>query len=201
MKIHILRHGNNIYSSNAYLLCGSNNRIGDLNTLVDAGTDCAIVDEISNINTGVGKKTIYQILLTHNHFDHTGCISEIRKKWNPKLMAYSQQAGADKVLKHNDVIKAADSWCQVIHIPEHSSDSVCFYFPEEEALFAGDTPVKVQTTDISFNEAYLARMEELSRLKISKIYPGHGSVIENGSTVLKKSLRMLHEHLRQTRNQ
>jgi glyoxylase-like metal-dependent hydrolase (beta-lactamase superfamily II) len=199
VKIHILRHGNNIYSSNAYLLRGSNNRIGDLNTLIDTGTDCSIIDEIANINTGVGKKTIYQILLTHNHFDHTGCISEIKKRWNPKLLAFSKQTGADKVLKHNDVIKAADSWCQIIHIPEHSSDSVCFFFPEEEALFSGDTPVRVQTTDITFNEENLQRMEELSRMKISRIYPGHGNVIENGTAVLKKSLRMMHEHVRQTR--
>jgi len=194
MKIHILQHHHDVYSSNSYLLCGENNRIGDLNTLIDAGADCSIMDEIKQINTGVGKRTVYQILLTHNHFDHTGCIAEIMKEWNSKLLAFSRQTMADKLLSHNDVIKVADTWCQVIHIPEHSSDSVCFYFPEEKTLFSGDTPLKILTPDITFKPEYLMRMEELGKMKISKIYPGHGGVIENGSEIIKRSLEILHEH-------
>lgn len=197
MKVHILRHSNRIYSSNSYLLCGSNNRIPDLNTLIDAGADCTILDEIKKINTGVGKRRVYQILLTHNHFDHTRCIGNIMKEWNSKLLAFSRQTMADKLLKHNDVIKVADTWCQVIHVPEHSSDSVCFYFPEEKALFSGDTPVRLQSSDITFNEDYLLRMEELSKMNISTIYPGHGNVIENGSEVLGRSLKLLYKHVKE----
>lgn len=196
MKIHVLKTDINVYSSNSYLLCGNKNSIGDLNTLIDTGTDCSIIHQIKNINTGVGKKTVYQILLTHNHFDHTGCIKDIRKEWNPRLLAYSNNTGADKILKHNDVLKVADTWCQVIHIPEHSSDSVCFYFPDEKALFSGDTPVRIQTPDITFNEIFFERMETLSRLNITKIYPGHGNVIEDGQTVLSRSLKMLREHVK-----
>lgn len=191
MKVHIIKPAEGVYSSNAYLICGNNNRMGDINTLIDAGSNPNIIETIEEINTGVGKRTISQILITHNHFDHTGSLSMIKKKWKPKVMAYSKNLDSDKVLKHNDVIKAGDTWCQVIHIPEHSSDSLCFYFPEYKALFSGDTPINIQSSDITFEKVYLERMEELNNFKIKTIYPGHGNVIANGSEVIKRSLGLI----------
>ncbi|HKK62122.1 MAG TPA: MBL fold metallo-hydrolase [Bacteroidales bacterium] len=195
MIVHVLKPNRNVYSSNVYLLRGSDNSIGDVNTLIDTGTDPEIIKKIEQINTGVGKKTIAQILMTHNHFDHTGCIKCLKEKWNPKLLAYSKNINPNRVLRNNEVLKVADTWCQVLHVPEHSSDSLVFYFPEEKMLFSGDTPVSVLSDDVSFNETYLKRMEEMSKFNIETIYPGHGSIIENGKSVLEKSVNTLHRQI------
>jgi len=191
MKIHIIKPIKGVYSSNAYLLRGSNNRMGDINTLIDVGSNPNLIETIEGINTGVGKKAISQVLITHNHFDHTGSLKMVLDKWDSKLMAYSKNLAPYKLLNHNDVIKVADTWCQVIHVPEHSSDSVCFYFPEYKMLFSGDTPINIMSSNITFNQVFLERMEELNKFKISTIYPGHGNIIENASKVIKRSLSFI----------
>lgn len=191
MKVHVIKPAEDAYSSNAYLICGKNNRIGDINTLIDTGSNPKIIEIIESINTGVGKKAVSQILITHNHFDHKGSLGIVKEKWNPKILAFSKNLNPDKVLKHNDVIKAGHTWCQVIHIPEHSSDSLCFFFPEYKVLFSGDTPINIQSDQITFNQVFFERMEELNHYKISTIYPGHGNIIENASEVINRSLSLI----------
>jgi glyoxylase-like metal-dependent hydrolase (beta-lactamase superfamily II) len=193
MKIHVIAADSAIYSSNAYLLCGNHNKIEDINTLIDAGSDPTLIKRIQKINTGVGKRAVAQVLITHNHSDHTLSLHIVKEEWQTKIMAFSQSMNAERVLKHNDIIKVADTWAQVIHIPEHSSDSVCFYFPDEKALFSGDTELDIRSLNGTYDEVFCTRIKELSKLKIDKIYPGHGDVIAEGSKIIKRSLKFLEQ--------
>lgn len=120
-------------------MLGSWNRLKDINTLIDTGTDGSITEQIEKINTGIGKVAVDQVVLTHNHFDHSGRLSAIVKKFSPKVYAFSPGPYVTNLLREGQLIKIADQDFRVIHCPIHSEDSICFYCEAEGVLFSGDT--------------------------------------------------------------
>ncbi|MCX5810847.1 MAG: MBL fold metallo-hydrolase [Proteobacteria bacterium] len=173
MKVIPLRGNNLIYTCNSYLVLGSWNALHYMNTLVDVGTDGSIIAEIEKINTGVGKRPVEQVVITHNHFDHAGGIREIKLRYNPKIYAYKDSEGIDEVLKDGQVISMGDREFEVIHTPGHSSDSVCLYCEEEKTLFSGDTPVRIVTVGGSYSGEFISAFEKITRRNIHTIYSGH----------------------------
>lgn len=179
----------NIYSSNVYFIRGAYNAIADVNSLIDAGNNPQILDEINKLYTGVGKKTLDQIIITHAHFDHTGLIPELVKLYQPKIMAWNKFENYNTInLKDNDIFRLGDEWCQIIHTPGHSNDSICIYCPESKCLFSGDTQLNVQTTDGTYTREYIRSLEKLTKLNINIIYPGHGNPITDGNNIIRNSL-------------
>ncbi len=189
MKIIELKTNPQIYSSKSYLVLGSWNKLSDVNTVIDTGSDSYIINHIERINTGVGKKCVDKVILTHNHFDHVGGIKEIKKKYGAEILAFNKMAGVDRLLKDGEEILIGDCYFQVIHTPGHSSDSVCLYCKSERILFSGDTAIRVYTSDHAYTDEYIKSLERLSMLRISIIYPGHGEpFIDSPEKILKKSL-------------
>ena len=79
MRVVCLKQHPYKYSCSSYLILGDWNRIEDVNTLVDGGIDGFILEEISKLSTGVGKKAVEQIVLTHSHFDHCAGVKFVKK--------------------------------------------------------------------------------------------------------------------------
>lgn len=185
------------YSSRVYLILGKFNVIGDLNTLIDTGSDGYIINELKNIYTGVGKKTLDQIILTHGHFDHTGGIKFLKEAFDPKVFAFnSDRTKIDRYLKNNDIIKCADTYCQIIHAPIHSNDSVCIYFPDDGALFTGDLLLDAVSQDSSYTQEYLELLLMFSKMNIRAIYPGHGNILnENINAIFQRSINIVKKSL------
>jgi glyoxylase-like metal-dependent hydrolase (beta-lactamase superfamily II) len=177
MKVICLKGNSQKYTCNAYLVLGSWNTLEDTNTLVDVGTDASIIEEIEKINTGVGKRPVEQIILTHEHFDHAGGIKEIKQKYNPKIYAYKDFKGVDEVLRDGQIITMGDRQFEVIHTPAHSSDSLCLYCEQEKVFFSGDTPVRVMTVGGSYSEEFINALEKITRRNIQTIYSGHDKPI------------------------
>ena len=189
MKIVPLKKSPATYSCNSYLILGDWNRIEDVNTLIDPGVDGSILDQIAEISTGFGKQPVEQVLLTHNHFDHTSGLGVIKSAFDCKVFAYRSGAGVDEVLHDRQFIRAGDDFLQVLHTPGHSSDSVCLYAPAAQALFSGDTQVRVRGEGGSYTSEYVAALKLLCGLKIRGIYSGHDEpVLEGGREILLKSL-------------
>lgn len=193
MKIYNLTQGSNIYTSNVYLVTGTWNRITDTNALIDAGRDITALDMIFRLPTGVGKKHVEKVVLTHSHFDHAGMVNNIKKVFNPVVYAYSRSLeGVDRFLHDGEEIKLGDRYFEVIHTPGHSSDSVCFYCHEDKVLFAGDAPVIIRSEEYSCSGSYIRAMEKLCRLDIRVIYFGHGMpMIDGCNEGIKRSLENL----------
>lgn len=69
---------------------------------------------------------------------------------------------------------------QVLHTPGHTQGSVCYYFPDEQVLFSGDTLFygSIGRTDFptgSMSELVHSAKEKLLILPEEvKVYPGHG---------------------------
>ena len=185
----LINDNSSVYTSNAYLILGDWSGISDVNTLIDTGSDPAILEQIVNAPTGVGKKAIEQVILTHNHSDHKGMLPQICKLYHPKVFAYSPMEDVDCLLRNGQVLRCGDRNFEVIHTPGHSNDSICLYCHEDGVLFVGDTNVVIHHADGHYEKAFIEILERLCRLDISAIYFGHDSPMLSGAKdVLKESL-------------
>lgn len=188
MKIIPLRD-DRFYSCYAYLLLGDWNRLADVNTLVDVGVNGSIIDQIEMINTGVGKRPVEQVILTHGHFDHAGGLPAVKARYNPRIFAHNSANGGSEKLKDGQVLKAGDRELEVIYVPVHSQDSICLYDSAEGVLFSGDTPLRIMTPSGTYPEVFISVLQRLAGLKINTIYSGHDGVLPDGSALIKQSLK------------
>ena len=192
MRVLTLENSGQVYTSLAYLVLGSNSRLEDINTLVDVGQDPAILASIERAPTGVGKWPVEQVALTHSHSDHCALLPWVREAFHPKVFAFSPNvAGVDAPLRDGDTIRMGDEAFEVIHMPGHSSDSVCFYNQAEGVLFAGDSPVLIASEGGTYEAGFIAALEKLCARDIRRIYFGHGAPLtERCNERLRESQRM-----------
>lgn len=166
-----------------------------MNTLIDVGRDPKIFDILPNESTGVGKRAVEQVIITHNHYDHTGMLNAVIDRYHPRVCAFSPNlAGVEIHLRDEDEIRVGDRNFEVIHIPGHSSDSICLYCKEDGALFAGDTPVIIRFAGETYTAAFLKALERICRKNVMSIYFGHGSPKTEGcNQALAESLLRVRE--------
>ena len=198
MRVMLLENSGRIYSSNVYLLLGDWSGISDVNTLVDVGRDPAILESLANAPTGVGKRAVEQVVLTHGHYDHVELLDSIRNRFHPMVRAFRGVVeGIDSVLHDGSEFKAGDRIFEVLHTPGHSSDSVCFYCRAEQALFAGDTTLLVHSGDSTYEDGYAAALEKICSWDIRTVYFGHGSpLLADCNTRLRESLEIVNKSVK-----
>lgn len=175
MRIAPIVGKNRVYSSNVYMVMGEWKRIEDMNTLVDVGNDPSIIDVIAKMHAGVGKNKVEQVVITHDHSDHSGILPLIKAAFHPIVYAFSPfMEGVDHVLQDGDTLRMGDQDFEVLHTPGHSSDSICLYNEEHGDLFVGDTPVIIRSVDGAYEEAFYQALLRICRRQIKTIYFGHG---------------------------
>ena len=174
MKVIPLRGNPALYTGNAYLLLGEWNCLDDVNTLVDTGTDGDwLLRELPKINTGVGKRAVDQVILTHNHFDHAAGLPAIIAAFAPRVYALAPGPGVTQQLRHGDRLRCGDAECEIIATPGHSDDSLSLYCPAARALFSGDITLPA-APEPGYPPAFIAALRQLATLPLEVIYPGHG---------------------------
>ena len=131
MRVTVLKKNPAIYTCQSYLVRGNWNTIPDMNTLIDIGTDGYIIDEINKINTGVGKKRVAQVFITHEHFDHAGGLKLLKNEFSPKIFAYKKLPGVDEIVRDFMKVRIGDQDGVVISTPGHSNDSICIYCEQD----------------------------------------------------------------------
>lgn len=140
------------------------------------------------------------ILLTHGHRDHIGAVPELRKHYgipvyvgaedqemlgdadknlSTGLFGKPMTLQADQLLKDKDQLELAGFSIQVFHTPGHTPGGCCFYFPEEQVLFSGDTLFcgSVGRTDFpgGSSSALVTSVRRLLKElpAETEVYPGH----------------------------
>lgn len=180
------------YSSNVYLLRGDWNALDDVNTLIDVGNDPSIIDAIWEMSTGVGKRRIQQVILTHGHFDHAANLLAIREAFDPVVYAHSAFVDADCTLRDGQRLRCGDRTCEVIYTPGHSNDSISLYCEGERVLFVGDTPVLIRSPDATYAGSFVRGLERLCARDVETIYFGHGEPVTHGcNRRLSQSLQLV----------
>lgn len=191
MKIFNLSENSQVYTANVYLLTGSWNTLDDVNTLIDVGRDMTLFQLLEQASTGVGKKRVEQVILTHNHYDHASLLPEVIAAYRPKVYAASRSLeGVDVLLNGGEKLRVADRTFEVIATPGHSADSVCLYCEEEGILFAGDTPLVIRSRDTQYPQAFINALTYITEKSVKAIYFGHGQpLVHDCEAVLKSSLK------------
>jgi glyoxylase-like metal-dependent hydrolase (beta-lactamase superfamily II) len=171
---------------------GGESRLEDLNTLVDVGQDPAILASLERAPTGVGKWPVEQVVLTHGHSDHCALLPQVLEAFHPKVFAFSPNiAGVDSLLRDGDTIQMGDEEFEIIHMPGHSSDSICLYNQTEGVLFAGDSPVLITSPTGTYEAGFRAALAKVCARDVRRIYFGHGAPLMDGCNErLRESLEM-----------
>lgn len=177
MKVLKLSQTPLVYTCRPYLLLGEWNRLEDVNTLIDPGTDGTVIEEIEKLATGCGKVPVAQIILTHNHFDHAAGVEKVKRHFGARVYAWCDGKGVDELLHDGQILKAGDDILQVLHTPGHSSDSICLYNLRHRILFSGDTQLRIRSIGEAFSPEYIETMQRLAGLRIDTIYSGHDEAI------------------------
>lgn len=202
MIVRNLTKGSEIYTSNAYLCSfhASGSKTPDYGgseawkgLLIDTGCDPKIITELRRIEESTHHQPVSEVILTHSHYDHSRMLGEIQKKWKVQTFAFSAYIeGIDQVVKSGDQMQIGGYTFDLIHVPGHSTDSLCIYCREDEILFSGDSPLIIWGTDATYELPFVHAFEKLVNLDISTIYPGHGEPITgNCNQTLKNSFRNL----------
>jgi len=190
MRVVELLRAPSLYTCRSYLLLGDWNVLGDVNTLIDPGTDGSVIDQIETLSTGCGKVPVEQIILTHNHFDHAAGIEIFKKRYGTRVYAWCSGKDVDELLRDGQLITAGDEQLQVLHTPGHSSDSICLYNGARRILFSGDTQLRVRTAGGVFAPEYIETLRRLSTLRIDTVYSGHDEPIYHGAEeIILETLR------------
>lgn len=89
------------------------------------------------------------------------------------------QGVPERILKDRDIIDFGGRTVEVLHTPGHSPGHICFYEKDKGYLFTGDLVYKntlfayYPSTD---PVAYLASLEKIAELPVSRVFPGHHSL-------------------------
>ena len=125
-------------------------------------------DEIDKIKKIIGDSRVVGVLVTHNHFDHVGALSNFDKNiiynyYNLEEKEYDMDGFKFKV----------------IYTPGHTSDSISYYFEEINSLFCGDFifyesigRCDLLTGDYDIMKDSISKIKRYNKSII--IYPGHG---------------------------
>ncbi len=132
------------------------------------------------------------ILNTHHHYDHVGGNSELKKKYNAKVVGYiydiKRIPNIDIIVKDGEIWEENNFKAKIKHIPGHTLGHICFHFFNEKNIFTGDTLFSLGCGKI-FEGTYLQMHESLNFFKSlpleTKIYCGHEYTLKNSNFCLK----------------
>jgi hydroxyacylglutathione hydrolase len=161
------------YMTNTYILVCRETRSS---VIVDAPGDP------NQVVAALYHTTPCYLLITHNHFDHTGALAQLKTDLKIPVGAHVSDADhlplkPDMFLKHNDTITFGRISLTVLHTPGHTPGSLCFHYGKY--LISGDTIFPGGPGKTWSPAAFLQIGHSLENILFTlpddvKVFPGHG---------------------------
>jgi glyoxylase-like metal-dependent hydrolase (beta-lactamase superfamily II) len=149
-------------------------------------------DDKAHVDSIVGasmKERVRWVLLTHTHPDHWPAAARLVKATKAELVVFGKldkdvDLVPDRVLKEGDTIEGSEFGLEVLHTPGHHPQHVAYLLEEERVLFTGDTVLDGMYSVVNPSRGgdmavYVKTLERLRRMRLSRIAPGHGDVIDD----------------------
>lgn len=196
MDVYSVTEDAEVFTCNAYLA------IGDQRTLIDAGSWPGVVDVI-----GRHTNTVDAIVLTHQHGDHIGAMSEVLDAFDPDVYAYADHPARTHRLRDGETVTIGDEVYEAIYSPGHADDHLAFV--SDTTIFSGDVVVH---NDGAFDYGSFGRTDRpdqsrdvliesietiLDRLptSVNHMYAGHGDVFHGDvRDVIETALARAEKH-------
>lgn len=171
---------------------------GRVPTLIDAGTgDPRHLDALA---AALGGEQLVQVLVTHAHTDHASGAAALAARFPG--VRFRKMPWVERDVRHTvdwepladgARVEAGDVVLRAVHTPGHAPDHLCFFHDESGGLFGGDLLVKGITVWIPGDTpgamaAYMQSLRRVMALRPARIYPAHGSVIDEPSMLLEGTL-------------
>lgn len=149
-------------------------------------------DDKGHVSAIVGasmKERVRWVVLTHTHPDHAPATARLVKATGAEVVAFGKHRDKDsdvvpdRVIGEGDTLEGTEFGLEVLHTPGHAPNHLCFLLEEERVLFTGDTVLDGTWSVVSPRRggdmtAYLESLQRLRKLRMNRIAPGHGEVIE-----------------------
>jgi len=192
-------------------------------TYVVGTRDVAVIDpgpdddtHVAHLLEALGAEKVAAILVTHTHRDHSpasrplaaatgapilGCAPLAIADDGPRAdAAFDFDYAPDVVLADGGRVAGDDWTLEAVATPGHTSNHLCFAWPERGALFTGDHIMGWSTTIVSPPDGdmadYMASLERLLERDDSVYYPTHGPAITEPKTHVRALIA--HRRMRET---
>ena len=175
MKIKIIKC---LYDNYSYLIIDEIKKIA---CVIDPSESRPIIDYLKN-----NKIDLKFILNTHHHYDHVGGNSELKKRYNSKVIGFigdkNRIPEIDIFVKDGQIWKEDNFILKVYHIPGHTLGHIAFHFFKDKIIFTGDTLFSLGCGRI-FEGTYEQMFSSLNIIKKlpknTQIYCGHEYTLQN----------------------
>ena len=161
----------------------------------------------------VAGRRVSQILVTHHHRDHTGAVEAFMERTGAPVRGHAESqcragdvGGPPAQLRHGEQLHAGSTSIRVVHTPGHTSDSVCFFLPDEGAdgaMLTGDTLLGRGTTMLDHPDGtltdYLASLRHLTEFGDAEMLPAHGPARDSMAETARTYITHREQRLDQVR--
>lgn len=184
--------GMTLAGTNTYVIAAPGSQSA---VIVDPGQSNDADQHAAAVSEALDGRSVELILITHHHLDHTGALEAFISRFDAPVRAVAPQWCRDALpLIAGEVITAAGTIIQVLGTPGHTSDSVSFFLPEDNAaphpggtVLTGDTILGEGTTMLDYPDGtlddYLRSLESLAELEGAgrqvTVLPAHGPTLDS----------------------
>jgi glyoxylase-like metal-dependent hydrolase (beta-lactamase superfamily II) len=185
------------------------------NTYIVGSGDVAVIDpgpggaaHLAAIAEATRGQRVSHILITHSHRDHCDGAIPLQEKLGGEIVAFGptgtpRGAGTlglgdtfvnsafkpDIPVGDGDTIKGRGFALDILHMPGHAPDHLCFALVGKRTVFTGDHVMGWNTTVIAPPEGnmadFIASLEKLMERHDKLFLPGHGGRIETPQRVVR----------------
>lgn len=133
--------------------------------IIDPGPD--MEDHVSDLLGALEGETVSHILVTHTHIDHSPACAAVKAATGSQTYGFGPHGSGkraqgivveeggdmdftpDVTVKDGEIIRGPGWNMEVMHTPGHTSNHICFAWPDEKVLFCGDHIMGWSTTIVS----------------------------------------------------
>ena len=144
--------------------------------------------------TGCGGDRIRWIACTSSDPEHSGGVAALKEATGAVVLAAAPLDGVkiDAVLDDGETLVGTEFRLTAHHTPGTSPEHLALLLPEERLLFSGDLIVEGSSMAVvaptGDMKAYLGSLAAMRKLRLQRIAPAHGHIIENPAEALDEYL-------------
>lgn len=176
--------------TNTYIIAAPG---ADTAVIVDPGFATGAAEHADAVSKVLGGRAVDAILITHHHLDHTGALPTFLERFDAPVRAADEHWCRDALpLVNGEVLTGGGTRIRAVATPGHTSDSMSFFIPADNAaphpggtVLTGDTILGEGTTMLDYPDGTLAQyFESLATLAALEgagrqvaVLPAHGPTL------------------------